>query len=56
MLLDGLMVAFASTVAAVRCAAAMQRATAAPGPGLGLRIGLDAGEPLADGDDFYGPR
>jgi DNA-binding NarL/FixJ family response regulator/class 3 adenylate cyclase len=50
---DGLMVAFASTVAAVRCAVAMQRSTAAHGD-LELRIGLDAGEPLPEGDDLYG--
>jgi DNA-binding NarL/FixJ family response regulator/class 3 adenylate cyclase len=49
---DGLMVAFPSAVAAVRCAVDMQRATAAAG--LDLRVGLDAGEPLPDGDDLYG--
>jgi DNA-binding NarL/FixJ family response regulator/class 3 adenylate cyclase len=49
---DGLMVAFGSAVAAVRCAVAMQRALAEEG--LELRIGLDAGEPLPDGDDLYG--
>ena len=32
----------------------MQRATAARGDGLALRVGLDAGEPIADGDDLYG--
>jgi DNA-binding NarL/FixJ family response regulator/class 3 adenylate cyclase len=50
---EGLMVAFASAAAAVRCAVAMQRETARA-EGLELRIGLDAGEPLADGDDLYG--
>jgi DNA-binding NarL/FixJ family response regulator/class 3 adenylate cyclase len=50
---DGLMVAFPSAVAAVRCAAEMQRATAAEGL-LELRVGLDAGEPLPDGEDLYG--
>jgi DNA-binding NarL/FixJ family response regulator/class 3 adenylate cyclase len=49
---DGLMVAFGSAVAAVRCAVAMQRALA--DAGLELQIGLDAGEPLPDGDDLYG--
>jgi DNA-binding NarL/FixJ family response regulator/class 3 adenylate cyclase len=48
---DGLMVAFSSAVAAVRCAVEMQRANPA---GLGMRIGLDAGEPIPDGDDLYG--
>jgi DNA-binding NarL/FixJ family response regulator/class 3 adenylate cyclase len=50
---DGLMVAFQSAVAAVRCAVAMQRATTA-GKGLAIRVGLDAGEPLPDGKDLYG--
>jgi DNA-binding NarL/FixJ family response regulator/class 3 adenylate cyclase len=51
---DGLMVAFASAVAAVRCAVEMQQATAAQPHGLALRAGLDAGEPLMEGDDLYG--
>src|SRR5215207_8924755 len=51
---DGLMVAFGSAVAAVRCAVAMQQATAESEDGLDLRVGLDAGEPLPDGDDLYG--
>ena len=49
----GLMVAFSSAVAAVRCAVAMQRATAGAGQ-LAMRVGLDAGEPLPEGDDLYG--
>ena len=44
----GLMVVFPSAVAAVRCAVAMQRAV------TGLCAGLDAGEPLREGDDLYG--
>ena len=51
---DGLMVAFPSAVAAVRCAIEMQRSTAAQPHGLGLRAGLDAGEPLAEDNDLYG--
>ena len=51
---DGLMAAFPSAVAAVRCAIEMQRATAAQPHALGLRVGLDAGEPLADDTDLYG--
>ncbi len=51
---DGLMVAFSSAVAAVRCAVQMQQVTAAGPDGLGLRVGLAAGEPLPDGDDLYG--
>jgi DNA-binding NarL/FixJ family response regulator/class 3 adenylate cyclase len=50
---DGLMVVFASAVAALRCAVAMQRGVAAAGE-LELRIGLDAGEPLPDSEDLYG--
>ncbi len=50
---DGLMVAFASAVAAVRCAVDMQRSTAAIGQ-LELSVGLDAGEPLPEGEDLYG--
>ncbi len=51
---DGLMVAFSSAVAAVRCAVAMQRAAAAGERPLELSVGLDAGEPLPDGNDLYG--
>jgi DNA-binding NarL/FixJ family response regulator len=50
---DGVMVAFSSAVAAVRCAVDMQRATVEHGL-LELSVGLDAGEPLPDGDDLYG--
>jgi len=49
---DGLMVAFSSAVAAVRCAIDMQRATTAAG--LAMSAGLDAGEPLPDGGELYG--
>ena len=51
---DGLMVAFASAVAAVRCAIAMQRATTGEPGGLDLRVGLAAGEPLPEEGDLYG--
>jgi DNA-binding NarL/FixJ family response regulator/class 3 adenylate cyclase len=51
---DGLMVAFASAVAAVRCAVDMQRAASEVEGGLALRIGLAAGEPVADRQDLYG--
>ena len=47
---DGLMVAFPSAVAAVRCAIDMQRGAS----GSAMRIGLDAGEPIPEGDDLYG--
>jgi DNA-binding NarL/FixJ family response regulator/class 3 adenylate cyclase len=51
---DGLMVAFPSAVSALRCAVEMQRATAAAEGELELRVGVDAGEPLPEGDDLYG--
>ena len=51
---EGLMVAFSSAVAAVRCAVAMQHATTAAAGGAQLCVGLDAGEPLPDGDNLYG--
>jgi DNA-binding NarL/FixJ family response regulator/class 3 adenylate cyclase len=51
---DGLMVAFSSAVAAVRCAIEMQRATTGSRDELELSIGLDAGEPLPEAEDFYG--
>ena len=51
---DGLMVAFASAVAAVRCAVDMQRATTGVDADAPVRIGLAAGEPIPDGDDLYG--
>jgi DNA-binding NarL/FixJ family response regulator/class 3 adenylate cyclase len=51
---EGLIVAFTSAAAAVRCAVEMQRETSGTVGGLQARIGIDAGEPLADGDDLYG--
>ncbi|MEJ7798667.1 MAG: response regulator [Solirubrobacteraceae bacterium] len=51
---DGLMVAFASASAAVGCAVDMQRAASEVHDGSALRIGISAGEPLAEGDDLYG--
>ena len=51
---DGLMVAFASARDAVACAAAMQRAVNEQPDALGLRIGIDAGEPIYEDDDLFG--
>jgi class 3 adenylate cyclase len=56
---DAFMVAFSSARRAVLCAVDLQRAFAArnDGPGVApmrLRIGLHAGEPVREGDDFYG--
>jgi DNA-binding NarL/FixJ family response regulator/class 3 adenylate cyclase len=49
----GLTAAFTAAVSAVLCAIAMQRSLEAEASGLGLRIGVDAGEPPASGDDLY---
>ena len=56
---DGLMVAFASTVDAAACAAGMQQAVdrhnrAGATPRLEVRVGLHAGEPIREGDDYFG--
>ena len=54
---DGTLVEFASVVDAVTCALAVQRAMAAqstPGPPIRLRIGLNLGDVIIDGDDIYG--
>ena len=47
---DGLMVVFNSAVAAVDAAVAMQRTT----NGRAVRVGLHAGEPLRDENDYFG--
>ncbi|HWH15508.1 MAG TPA: response regulator [Miltoncostaeaceae bacterium] len=49
----GLMMAFTSAAAAVRCAARMQRGLAEAGISA-ARIGVAAGEPIRDGDDLRG--
>ena len=56
---DGLMVAFASPLDALRAAVAIQRAVAAhnrahPDRSLEVRVGLHVGEPVRDGNDFFG--
>lgn len=51
---DGLMVLFANPTAALLCANEMQRAVAADPDGLGLRVGVHAGELLREGDDYFG--
>jgi Adenylate cyclase, family 3 (some proteins contain HAMP domain) len=56
---DGLMVAFSSPLAAVRCALAIQHATAEhnrahPDQALKVRVGVHAGEPARDEGDFFG--
>ncbi|HEY0301680.1 MAG TPA: adenylate/guanylate cyclase domain-containing protein, partial [Rhizomicrobium sp.] len=57
---DGALVEFASVVAAVNCALAIQAATAGAEPHLAedkrlrYRIGINLGDVIVDGDDIYG--
>ena len=56
---DGLMVVFPSAVNAVSCAVAMQQSihehnSEHEDEGLHIRVGLHAGEPVREGDDFFG--
>ena len=57
---DGALVEFASVVDAVQCAAAIQRALAANGGAtadarrIQLRIGVNLGDVIVEGDDLYG--
>ncbi|MEX0744825.1 MAG: adenylate/guanylate cyclase domain-containing protein, partial [Phycisphaeraceae bacterium] len=54
---DGTLVEFASVVDAVKCALAIQRAVKAEAPpsgkGIVLRIGVNLGDVIIDGDDIY---
>ena len=55
---DGFMASFSSATKALECAIAMQRAFAqhnesAPEP-INVRVGLNAGEPIAEDDDLFG--
>jgi class 3 adenylate cyclase len=53
---DGLMVAFASTADAVRCAISMQQASRRPvaGERVTIRVGINAGDALRDEGDYFG--
>ena len=55
---DGTLVEFGSVVDAVKCALAIQRAVMAlkppNGAGITLRIGVNLGDIIIDGDDIYG--
>ncbi|HWZ67253.1 MAG TPA: adenylate/guanylate cyclase domain-containing protein, partial [Stellaceae bacterium] len=57
---DGLLVEFASVVDAVRCAVAVQQAMADRNTGvtadnrIELRIGINLGDVIVEGDDLYG--
>jgi class 3 adenylate cyclase len=52
---DGFMMSFTSVARAVECAIALQQAFAArEGEPLSIRVGLNAGEPIAEEDDLFG--
>jgi adenylate cyclase len=57
---DGMLVEFASVVDAVRCAVGVQRAIAERNTGVGadnrieLRIGINLGDVIVEGDDLHG--
>ena len=57
---DGMLVEFASVVDAVRCAVAVQQAMPERNTGIGagnrieLRIGINLGDVIVEGDDLYG--
>lgn len=53
---DGTLVEFASVVDAVKCALAVQRSTPSleAGPPIVLRIGINLGDIIIEGDDIYG--
>src|SRR3989442_8608469 len=53
---DGLMVAFASAADAVRCAIMVQQASrrGVRGERLAVKVGINAGEAMSEGDDYFG--
>lgn len=51
---DGFLASFTSTSKAVECAMAMQRGTAAHDGPVHIKIGLNAGEPVAKNNDLFG--
>jgi len=53
---DGLMVAFASAADAVRCAIMVQQAShrGVRGERLAVKVGINAGEAMGEGDDYFG--
>jgi TolB-like protein/class 3 adenylate cyclase len=51
---DGALVEFPSVVQAVEAALAIQRETAKSGGAIRLRIGINLGDVMLDGDDIYG--
>ncbi|MCP5080690.1 MAG: adenylate/guanylate cyclase domain-containing protein [Alphaproteobacteria bacterium] len=51
---DGTLVEFASVVDAVKCAAAIQSSLAESDGSIRLRIGINIGDIIVEGDDIYG--
>jgi adenylate cyclase len=51
---DGFMIAYPSARQVLRCAIEMERHLAEADEPLRVRIGLNTGEAIRDGDDFYG--
>lgn len=51
---DGALVEFASVVDAVDCALAIQTSAAVSGPVMALRIGINLGDIILQGEDVYG--
>src|SRR5262245_28910557 len=51
---DGVLVEFASAVDAVTCAVSVQEKMAARGGDIALRIGINVGDIIIDGDDIFG--
>jgi len=53
---DGLMVAFASAADAVRCAIMVQQASrrGTGGERLAVKVGINAGEAMSEGEDYFG--
>ena len=51
---DGTLVEFASVVDAVSCALAIQRQMQSDNTGITLRIGINLGDVIIEGDDIYG--
>jgi adenylate cyclase len=51
---DGIMASFPSASSALACAVAVQRAVAARADAPRVRIGLNAGEPVAEEADLFG--
>jgi class 3 adenylate cyclase len=53
-LTDGLLASFVSPSRAVECAIAIVRCTRREHPEIHVKVGLDAGEPVAKNDDLFG--